>query len=371
MRILSISSDAKLFEDGSPVVLRQIKYGELASRLDIVNLSLKSGSVMIKNLSDKVTVYHTGSSLKFFYFWDAYQIAKKLNKPDLVTVQDPFETGLTALLVARYFKCPLQVQIHTDFLSPYYFRESLKNRIRVWISCLVLPRSQCIRVVSQRIKKSIRERLPSVVAPIDVLPVFVVGEKFKAEATGASLREKYPQFRFILLMASRLTKEKNMGLAVEAMKRVVERHPDAGLVIVGSGPMRRDLSSSIERLGLNNNVVVEDWNNDLISYYKTADVFLNTSNYEGYGMAPVEAILSGLPVIMTDVGVAGDVIKDGVNGLVVPVNDVVALGNAICEFIENEEERRKLILGAKETKIEDNEASHPSRYKQCWEKCVL
>ena len=192
MKILSLSSDIKLFEEGSSVVSHQIKYGELADRLDIVNLSLSSSHFKVKKPSDKVTIYPTNSIYKVFYFWDAYLLAKKLERPDLVTVQDPFETGFTALLIAKYFKCPLQVQIHTDFLSPYYFGESLKNKIRVLISKFVLPRANCVRVVSERIKSSIQREMPSIKTPIAVLPIFVDTEKFGAEVARVDLHKNIP-----------------------------------------------------------------------------------------------------------------------------------------------------------------------------------
>ena len=226
MKILGLSSDKKIFEEGSSVASRQIKYGELTDRLDIVNLTLRSDNFEVKRLLDKVTVYPTRSCCKFFYFWDAYKLARKLERPDLVTVQDPFETGFTALLIARYFKCPLQIQIHTDFLSPYYTKESLKNKIRILISRFVLPRAGCVRVVSERIKKSIQEKMQRVKSPVTVLPIFVDTEKFKVGVAERDLRKKYPQFKIILLMATRLTKEKNIILAISAMEKVAEKHPD-------------------------------------------------------------------------------------------------------------------------------------------------
>lgn len=371
MRILSIASDKKLFENGSAVAGRQVKYGELVGSLNIVNLALRKDGFEAKKLSEKVTVFSTSSYLKIFYFWDAYQLAKKLPKPDLVTVQDPFETGFTALLVAKYFKCPLQVQIHTDFLNEFYFKESLKNKIRTLISYYVLPRANCVRVVSKRIKESIQKKFPNLKVPVDVLPIFVDISKFKPGLVSAGLRGKYPQFEFILLMASRLTREKNIALAIGAMRSVIERYPSVGLVIVGDGEEKENLESKVRGWGLGKNVIIEDWNNDLASYYKTADLFLNTSNYEGYGMAPVEALASGLPVLMTDVGIVGDIVKDRVNGLIVPVGDRGALERDILEFIENETLRCNVTAGAKETKFEGDEATYLTRYKQCWRRCVL
>ncbi|TSC66959.1 MAG: glycosyltransferase, partial [Parcubacteria group bacterium Gr01-1014_73] len=116
------------------------------------------------------------------------------------------------------------------------------------------------------------------------------------------LRKKYPQFDFIALAVGRLEPEKNSSLALEIWREVVKKNPLAGLVIIGSGSLEKSLKLKAKSLKLEDNVIFEQWKNDLVSYYKTADVFLNTSFYEGYGLAMAEARAASLPVISTDVG---------------------------------------------------------------------
>jgi len=76
----------------------------------------------------------------------------------------------------------------------------------------------------------------------------------------------------------------------------------------------------VKKLKIDKSVVFEPWQNDLISYYKTANLFLVTSNYEGYGMTIVEAIASHCPVVSTDVGIAKEILQDGIS-FVCPVGD--------------------------------------------------
>ena len=76
------------------------------------------------------------------------------------------------------------------------------------------------------------------------------------------------------------------------------------LLIVGSGPEEGSLKCKVESLKLVEQIKFEPWSNDLPSYYKTADLFLLTSFYEGYGMTLVEANACGCPIVATDVGVA-------------------------------------------------------------------
>jgi len=77
-------------------------------------------------------------------------------------------------------------------------------------------------------------------------------------------------------------------------------NPKVGFVVVGEGPEKRKSSD---------NIIFEPWTDDLISYYKTADLFLLTSNYEGYGMVLVEAAAAGCKIISSDAGIAGEILE--------------------------------------------------------------
>ncbi|MBI1755190.1 glycosyltransferase family 4 protein, partial [Candidatus Azambacteria bacterium] len=209
---------------------------------------------------------------------------------------------------------------------------------------------------SERIKKSLVSRVKIHISKIDVLPIFVDVEKIGSAPVKTDLRKKYPQFDFIALMASRFSREKNIPLAIEAFTEVVKKHPRAGLVIVGDGPEESNYETG-------QNIVVEKWTDDLLSYYKTADVFLLASDYEGYGRTAVEALAAGLPVVMTDAGIAGEVVKDGENGLVTPVGDARAFADAILRIRE-----KRVTLKAR-MPFSFSKEDYLKRYKDSWEQC--
>jgi len=345
-----ISRDAGILEEGSDVQKRMAEYGALADELHIVvfNQALNVKSQTVK-ISSNVWAYPTNSRNKWFYIRDAYVVAKQIIAPRspllatswIVTTQDPFETGIVGLLVARKYRLPLQLQIHTDLFSPYFKNESVINRVRVCIAKFLIPRAPCIRVVSERIKRSLISHFKLHASRIVVLPIFVDVQKIKDAPVKTDLHKKYPQFDFVALMASRFTREKNIPMAISAMVEVVKRHPKAGLIIVGSGPEESRLKLLATHCSLLSHVVFEPWTDDLASYYKTADVFVLTSHYEGYGRTVLEAEAGGCPVIMTDVGIAGEIVKHNENGLVVPVGDTRALIDAIGSVIE-----KKVIVQA-------------------------
>jgi glycosyltransferase involved in cell wall biosynthesis len=86
--------------------------------------------------------------------------------------------------------------------------------------------------------------------------------------------------------------------------------PPVGLVIVGSGSEESELKNLAQKLGIENAVIFEGWQNNLASYYKTCDCFLVTSWYEGYGMTLVEAAAVGTKIVSTDVGIAKEVVAE-------------------------------------------------------------
>jgi len=372
MKVLIINLDKAIFEPSSKSLERLKEYASFCEKLSVVVLTRK---VFEPIISGNLSVYATGSYRRFKYSMDALRLAKQIITgcgADLVMTQDPFDTGHIGWLIKRKFKIPWQCQIHTDFLSPYFWQGSFLNKIRVLLAKFLLPSADGVRVVSSRIKRSIMSKCRNVeMSKITILPIFVDLDKFKISPTRISLRQKYPQFNFIILMASRFSREKNIGLAIEAMVEVVKKHPKTGLIIVGSGPEESHLRLEIRNWKLYDNVVLEPWSNDLSAYYKTADLFLLTSNYEGWGMTIIEAMASDCPVIMTDVGCTGELVVDGENGLVVPVNDQTALIGAINNLIESPLLREKFkAAGLMAVNKLLSKEQYLQEYKKSWESII-
>lgn len=338
MKVLMLSTDQKIFDVDSAVRQRIIDYGKLFEELHVIIYTKKE--LGIKNyesrIAENVFLYPTLSRFKLRYFWDAYKLGKSIMDNNFViTSQDPFETALVGYCLKVKFKMPLQIQSHSDFLSPYFWKESLKNKARVLLGRWLIKKADGIRVVSERVKHSLVNILRVPASKIVVLPIIFDLDSIRQYPIKTDLRKKYSQHSFIILVASRLSIEKNIGLVVGAMVEVVKNNPKALLLIVGSGPERENLESRIKNYELGNSVVIESWTDDLISYYKTADLFVLTSNYEGGARSPIEAMAAGLPVVMTDVPPAGETVIDGKNGFVVPVGDSKALAEKIGLLIKN------------------------------------
>lgn len=302
MKVINVGTDRKLFEQGSETQERHKAYANSLESLDLIVFA--RGKRAPISLTANAHVYASNSVLRLLYTWDAYRIGKRLVRPNIVSAQDPFECGLVGYLLARYFRVPLELQIHTDIGSPYFRNASLLHRVRMHIAARLLPRAAHVRVVSERIRAFLIKEWQIPNDRIELRPVVVDTKALLAAPVRTNVHNVYPQFSHIVLMVSRIVWEKHIDLAIDAMRIVRERRSDIGLVIVGDGPMKNSLQRKVQKLGLGDVVIFVPWTDDVASYYKTADVFLNTSRYEGYGRTLIEAHAVGLPIISTDVGIA-------------------------------------------------------------------
>ena len=389
LRVLMIGTDRNIFKEGSIVRERISEYGKSFRQLHIIIFTKRFQKFKIEKISENVWIYPTRSWIRWLYPFDAVKVAKKEFAkflPKIISVistQDPFETVIAGWLIARKFKIPLQIQIHTDFLSPYFGKESFLNKIRVIVGKFLIKRADCIRVVSERIKNSLLQpkTFPSRLQPttynlqpsIIVLPIYVDIEKIKNTPVNFDVRKKYPQFSFIIMMASRLEKEKNINLAIEVMKDLARSYPKIGMVIIGDGKEKKNLERLVVKYSLQKNIIFEGWQSDLISYYKTANVFLLTSLYEGYGLTIIEALACGCPVVSSDVGIASEVISEGESGFVCPVNDKNCFIKRIQEIMEIRGLKERLGINSKmliSEKITVDKEKYLLKYKQAMEECL-
>ena len=346
MKILTISTDTTIFLTGSATRARMEEYARLFDEYHVIIYSPKG---FRREESKDLFLYPTNSSSFFFRPIDAVRIGSRIIRDrdiKLVSVQDPAESAVAGWLLKKRFGVWLHIQLHSDFFSPFFRKNSWKEFIRWLLARFFMPRGDAYRVVSQRIKNSLIGILGIPAFKISVLPIFVDGGDIGRRVPAFSLNEKYPEFDFIILMVARLVREKNIELAIGALKELLKEFPRSGLVIVGDGPERNNLESRILNLELRNNVRFEGWQDDLALYYKGADLYLLTSNFEGYGRSVVEAAWAGLPVVMTDVGIAGEIIKDRETGIVVPVQNQAALASGLLDARRNHNEMQHIAKKA-------------------------
>lgn len=141
----------------------------------------------------------------------------------------------------------------------------------------------------------------------------------------------------IVTTAGRLIEQKNQKVLIDAMAQVHKVHPEVKCRIYGEGSLRQALQTQIDTLSLTDTVTLEGNVKDIHARLAQCGIFALTSDFEGLSNALIEAMMVGLPCITTDYSGARELITDGENGLVVPMNDADALAAAILKLIENED----------------------------------
>ena len=121
----------------------------------------------------------------------------------------------------------------------------------------------------------------------------------------------------IILYLGRLVYEKGVQNLISAMPKILDGYHDSKLVIVGKGGMIDELRAQVENMGLRDKVYFTGYMNgkDVQKMYKCADVAVFPSTYEPFGIVALEAMLAGVPTVVSDIGGLNEIIDHGVNGM--------------------------------------------------------
>ncbi len=329
MKVIGLGLDKQILKADSTLAKRAIFY---AANLDEF-LFIFPGAGARSSLTDKVKVWPSGSDKKLLSLWYIYKNLISLLKSrqyQLLTIQDNYFLAVLGVYLAKKYKVKVEIQNH-GFEKLTWWRRLLVS----W----AFKRADLIRTVSQSLANFLESEFKVRADKIYIVPVPLDIEALQKAPHHFDLHDKYSA-KFIFLTVGRLVAVKNIALQIKALAELKDEQ--VVLLVVGDGPEKNNLEKLVQDLNLEQQVFFLGWQEQLADYYRTSDCLLLTSFSEGFPLVISEALVYNLPIVMTDVGSAGDLIKDNYNGLVVPINDLLALVRAMKKIKSDIELRQKL-----------------------------
>lgn len=262
--------------------------------------------------------------------------ALKQFRPDVVHAVNPIVLGLGGVYLARRYKMPLVCSYHTNVATyARYYRLGLFVNFARNATRFVHNLAQVNLCTSMTTKEYLLEEG---IKRVRVWPQGVDARRFGPAHASPEWRERltggYPDER-LLIYVGRLAPEKH----IEKLKAVFEI-PGCRLAIVGDGPARNELEGEFAGTPTVFTGILKG--DDLAHAYATGDIFLFPSTTETLGMAMIEALASGLPVVAARSGASHEVVDEGETGLLYEPGSVDDLVSIVLRLHDDEDLRRNM-----------------------------
>lgn len=200
--------------------------------------------------------------------------------------------------------------IASEHIVPAHYRTRKIEFILLFLSSFFVKK---ITVLSEDVKSSypkfLQRKMVAITNPVSQPDVVKRQEKTNEEQK-------------VILNVGRLSDQKNQAFLIECFTKIASQNSDWVLKIIGEGELRSDLEALIQDLSMQDQVFLCGTKDDIEQEYLNADIFVLPSNYESFGLALVEAMAHGLPVIgFADCQGVNELIQNQENGLLIDADD--------------------------------------------------
>lgn len=271
-------------------------------------------------------------------------------KPWMVHTMTP-KAGLLGMLAARICGVPVRLHLFTGLVFPT--STGLKRRLLMATDKLTCACATFINPEGEGVKRDL-ERFGITHKELHIvgngningidMAYFDRTEEVMKKAE--SIREKdCITFCFV----GRIVGDKGMNELAEAFARLEKEFPSCRLLLVGDFEEKLDpVLPETKRMFLENSrVTFAGWQQDIRPYLAASDIFVFPSYREGFPNVVLQAGAMGLPSIVTDINGSSEIIRDGVNGVIIPPRDTEALWKAMRDMLTDEAARRKMAANAR------------------------
>ncbi len=267
---------------------------------------------------------------------------------DLVHVHYAIPHAIAALLVKDILKprpFPVVTTLHGTDITIVG-----QDRSYARVTRHALLASDAVTCVSSYLEKETR-RIFDVDRPIEVITNFVDPERFRPDVSPSVKTCFAPRGEPVVVHMSNFRPVKRAVKVVEAFARVRARGP-ATLLMIGDGPDRAPCEARARDLGLRSSTRFLGAQANVETLLPAADVLFLPSEYESFGLAALEAMACGVVPIVTRAGGLPEVVRDDVDGLLVPEEAIDDLGERAADLLEDRERLARLKAAARRSAVE-------------------
>lgn len=250
-----------------------------------------------------------------------------------------YKTNLLAGVAARRADVPAVATVHL------HTRTTWRLRVYRLLDLLVLRFFPKIIAVSDCLRRELltaglpEQRIVTIHNAIDVEAVQSVGsDAMTAWRRRLGIQPHQP----VVTLVGRLSPQKGPDTFLEGAVQIARAFPETRFLVVGEGPLRRQLEQKATTLGLRERLCFLGYQAEVLPLIALSDVVTLPSLNEGLPYVLLEALALARPVVATPVGGIPEVITDGRTGLIVPVRAPDALATAICRLLKNPDEAKRL-----------------------------
>ena len=269
-------------------------------------------------------------------------------QPDIVHTQTPFFLGVLGLRWARQAGVPIVSTNHTLYTQyahylpfvPRVVTRAVLVRLMRWY----YGRCDAVVVPSRSAEQTLRQY--GIKTRMEIIKSGVAAD-LTDEREAVRRAFQVPSDSFLFLYVGRIAREKNIGLLLRAFKRIREKHPQARLMVVGSGPYEPASRRLCRMLGIEDSVVFAGMLSraDVAQVYSAADAFVFPSLTETQGLVVCEALTAGLPCVAVRAAATPEVLEDGIDGFLTD-NSVEGFAECAARLISDPGLRERMSRGA-------------------------
>jgi glycosyltransferase involved in cell wall biosynthesis len=383
MRLLLITKDTAILAEGSAANRRIIDLRAKFPEIHVIVLAYREKRkepVLVQRLFDNVWLYTAESDSWWTLVYDAYTVANTQLvfgggfRADAIVAEDPFESGMVGWLLSRKHKRTLQLHVYEDCFDVSVIESQEYPVIYKWITRFVIGRAGSVRTKSEFQRRMIAEEYPKLEPVTELLPSFYDLNAWKNVVPTNSLRDRFPQFKFILLHVSSMRAGSRTSEVLSGVADMLRRYPTIGLVIVGNGPLRHHFEKKVIALGLQNQVEFEPVPVEIISYMKTANVYVHLTEDSSEDDLLLQAAVSKLPIIANSNGLAGKLFVHEESACLCAPGDAGCISNSLNRYLNENQERTRFALNAQEIifdRIEQDYGAYLTAYANSIERSIV